>query len=302
MLLSHRSVWLDATRPKTLLLAIAALLCGNALAAAQGHFSPLVALLALVTALLLQILSNLANDYGDVRKGTDNAQRLGPVRGLQSGAITLTAMRSAITLTLLLTTISGIALLLLAKPSLTVLLTFLGLGIASIIAALAYTLGTRPYGYRGLGDPAVLIFFGWVAVGGSYYLQSHQFSLTILLPATASGLLAVGVLNLNNLRDMDNDRACGKITLAARLGPTGGRWYHLGLLLVSLFGFACYSALTAQSAWGWLFLLATPLLLTHGAQVLGATDGRALRPMFATLIRAAMLTNLLFAIGLIADR
>ncbi|QUJ67258.1 1,4-dihydroxy-2-naphthoate polyprenyltransferase [Photobacterium sp. GJ3] len=302
MLLSPSTVWLEATRPKTLLLAIAALLCGNALAVSQGHFSPSVATLALVTALLLQILSNLANDYGDVKKGTDNANRLGPIRGLQSGAISLSAMRMAMAVTLLLIILSGLALLILAKPATTVLLIFVGLGAAAIIAALAYTLGKRPYGYRGLGDPAVLIFFGWVAVGGSYYLQSHLFSLEILLPATASGLLAVGVLNLNNLRDMDNDRACGKITLAARLGPRLGRGYHLGLLAASVLCFAAYNVISALPSWGWLYLLAIPLLVQHGIQVWVTTEGQALRPMLGQLIRAAMFTNLLYAVGLILSR
>lgn len=302
MALSSFSVWLDATRPKTLLLAVAALLCGNSLAAAEGHFSPAIALLALLTALLLQILSNLANDYGDVRKGTDNLHRLGPQRGLQQGRISLTAMRAAITVTLAFTTLSGIALLWLARPSITVLLSFMALGVASVLAALAYTLGAKPYGYRGLGDPAVLIFFGWVAVGGSYYLQSHQFQWAILLPATASGLLAVGVLNLNNLRDLDNDRACGKLTLAARLGPRAGRWYHLLLMVASLLGFAAYALLTARSAWGWLFLLAAPWLLAHAANVLVTQKAQSLAPMLGLLAKIALMTNLLFAIGLLADR
>ncbi|WP_087023467.1 1,4-dihydroxy-2-naphthoate polyprenyltransferase [Thaumasiovibrio subtropicus] len=294
---SSLSIWASAARPKTLPLAIASITCGSAVAAIEHPFSWSIAALALLTALLLQILSNLANDYGDAVKGTDNDDRLGPQRAIQSGAVSLASMKRAIAFNLLLTVASGLSLILLATNSTQDLFSFMLLGAMAIIASIAYTVGNKPYGYMGLGDLSVLIFFGWLGVAGTYYLQTGTIESLVFLPATACGLLAVGVLNINNLRDIDNDKACGKLTLAVRMGPTWGRAYHLFLLGGAVLCLTVFAAFEIQSPFGWLFLLASPLLLKHGLAVHRSADGAALRPMMATMVKCALLTNLLFAAG-----
>ncbi|MCG7496892.1 1,4-dihydroxy-2-naphthoate polyprenyltransferase [Vibrio sp. Of7-15] len=293
------SIWLDAARPKTLPLALASIVTGSALAYWQGHFSLSIAIMALITAILLQILSNLANDYGDAIKGTDNDERLGPTRAIQSGLVSSQAMKTAMVINISLTIISGLTLIALSFTSTADIISFIGLGLLAIVAAIAYTVGNKPYGYRGLGDLSVLIFFGWLGVAGSYYLHTGQLDLAILLPATACGLLAVGVLNINNLRDIDNDQACGKMTLIVRMGPTWGRKYHLSLLFGSMLCLSVFISGQFTSPLAWLFLIASPLLLKHAIAVYNAPDGQAIRPMMPVIVQCALLTNLLFAIGLI---
>lgn len=168
---NRTQAWLESLRPRTLPLAFSAILVGSALASWQGYFDPVITLLALLTAGLLQILSNLANDYGDAVKGSDQPDRLGPLRGMQKGAITAPQMKRAIQLTVALICVSGLALVYVACRSMADVLGFLALGALSILAAITYTVGTRPYGYMGLGDVSVLIFFGWLSVLGSWYLR-----------------------------------------------------------------------------------------------------------------------------------
>ncbi|SSN11282.1 1,4-dihydroxy-2-naphthoate octaprenyltransferase [Klebsiella pneumoniae] len=170
------------------------------------------------------------------------------------------------------------------------------------MAAITYTVGTRPYGYIGLGDISVLVFFGWLSVLGSWYLQAHNVEAAIFLPATACGLLATAVLNINNLRDIDSDRQNGKNTLAVRLGPVNARRYHACLLLGALLCLALFNLLALHSAWGWLFILATPLLVKQARYVLRESDPLAMRPMLEKTVKGALLTNLLFVIGIIASK
>lgn len=190
--ISRSQAWLESLRPKTLPLAFAAIIVGTVLAWEQGHFDPWVALLALITAGLLQILSNLANDYGDAVKGSDKPDRIGPLRGMQKGVITPQQMKRALIVTVVLICLFGLALLCAAWQSVGDFIGFLALGGLSIVAAITYTVGTRPYGYIGLGDISVLVFFGWLSVLGSWYLQAHNVEAAIFLPATACGLLATG--------------------------------------------------------------------------------------------------------------
>ncbi|WBA08821.1 1,4-dihydroxy-2-naphthoate polyprenyltransferase [Salinivibrio kushneri] len=296
---STLAIWLDAARPKTLPLAVTSILSGSAVAASQGILSWSISLMALVTALLLQILSNLANDYGDAIKGTDNATRIGPMRAIQSGNVSLTTMRRALMLNIGLTLFSGGSLIAIACQQPTDIISFLLLGVMAIVAAITYTVGNKPYGYRGLGDLSVLMFFGWLGVAGTYYLQVGHIDSLVILPATACGLLAVGVLNINNLRDIDNDRACGKQTLAVRLGPERGRQYHVILLAGAIVCYSLFAALTLQAWLGWLFLAGVPLLVRHGRDVYQATNASALRPMMGTMVRCALLTNGLFMTGML---
>ncbi|MGU3525655.1 1,4-dihydroxy-2-naphthoate polyprenyltransferase [Enterobacteriaceae bacterium C23F] len=297
--LSRTQAWLESLRPKTLPLAFAAIVVGTTLAWWQGHFNPLVALLALVTAGLLQILSNLANDYGDAVKGSDKPDRIGPLRGMQKGVITKEQMKRALIITVALICLSGIALLVASYQTMQDFIGFLVLGGVSIIAAITYTVGTRPYGYIGLGDISVLIFFGWLSVMGSWYLQAHTLEIVTFLPATACGLLATAVLNINNLRDINSDRENGKNTLAVRLGPVNARRYHTLLLLGAPLCLALFNLLALHSLWGWLFILSLPLLVKQARFVLSHRDPVDMRPMLERTVKAAMLTNLLFVVGII---
>lgn len=298
---SRRQAWLESLRPRTLPLAFASVVVGSALAFWQGVFDPLIALLALLTAGLLQILSNLANDYGDAVKGSDKPDRIGPLRGMQKGVITQAQMKRALIVTVVLICLSGLVLVAVACRTPADFLGFLLLGLLAIIAAITYTVGTRPYGYMGLGDVSVLLFFGWLSVIGTWYLQAHTLIAAVFLPATACGLLAAAVLNINNLRDIESDRLNGKNTLAVRLGPVMARRYHAGLLAATLVCFALFNLIWLQTLWGWLFLLSTPVLLRQARYVLRETSPLAMRPMLERTVKGALLANLLFCVGVIAS-
>lgn len=297
--LSAPRAWLESLRLRTLPLALASIINGSALAYWQGHFTLSIALLTLLTTALLQILSNLANDYGDAQKGSDTPDRIGPLRGMQKGAISAIQMRSALVLTSVITIFCGMALVVLACRSLSDMLAFIALGALAIVAAIAYTVGKKPYGYLGLGDLSVLIFFGWLGVNGSQYLQSHLLSFSDLLPATACGLLAAAVLNVNNMRDIDSDRLNGKYTLAVRLGAVNARRYHAMLLAGAMLCFAAFALFAAQSAGSWLFALALPLIVRQGRHILRETTAVAMRPMLEKTVKMALLVNILFAVGLV---
>ncbi|RRZ87778.1 1,4-dihydroxy-2-naphthoate polyprenyltransferase [Erwinia sp. 198] len=290
--------WLESLRLRTLPLACASVITGSALAWHAGHFDPAVALLTLLTTALLQILSNLANDYGDAVKGSDTPDRLGPLRGMQKGLISLKQMRFALALSVALTLIAGVTLVVRACQSLGDILGFLALGALAIVAAIAYTVGKKPYGYLGLGDLSVLVFFGWLGVVGSFYLQTHRLHLLAFLPATGCGMLAVAVLNVNNMRDIDSDRRNGKFTLAVRLGACNARYYHAMLLSGALLCFGVYAKLAMLDASGWLFLLSAPLLFGQARFVIKHTAAAAMRPVMEKTVKATLLVNLLFAIGL----
>ncbi|MDR2011705.1 MAG: 1,4-dihydroxy-2-naphthoate polyprenyltransferase [Rhodanobacter sp.] len=292
-------VWLHSLRPRTLPLSCAAIVSGSALAVWQHGFSLGVALLALATATLLQILSNLANDYGDVRKGADTVRRIGPLRGLHTGAITLMQMRRALWLCGLLAALCGCALIAIAVRDPGAIAAFALLGLLSIAAALGYTLGRHAYGYLGLGDAAVLVFFGWVGVAGSYALQTGHLDAIVFWPATASGLLAAAVLNINNLRDIESDPLAGKKTLAVRLGPQGARRYHVLLLAGALLCLALFAAFVLQHWSGWLFLLSVPSWIRLALQVLREPSTQAMQPLLASTVRAVLLAHLLFVVGLL---
>lgn len=293
------TAWIESLRPRTLPLALASIVTGVALASWQGYFQWDVALLALITAGLLQILSNLANDYGDAVKGSDTETRIGPNRGMQKGLITLAQMKKALIVTIILTILSGITLIALACKKPSDVIGFVALGIIAIIAAITYTVGRKPYGYIGLGDISVLIFFGWLSVAGTYYLLATHFDSVVILPATACGLLATAVLNINNLRDIDNDKANGKNTLAVRLGPIWARRYHFLLLTGATLCLIVFALLHAHSWHGWLFVLAVPLLYRHAMFVLHNKTAIAMRPMLENMVKSALLTNILFAIGIL---
>lgn len=252
------SVWISALRLRTLPLAASSIILAAGLALQAHLFDPLIFSLALVTALLLQILSNLANDYGDALSGADNETRVGPKRAMQTGLITQTGMKKAIILTTALCFISGISLLVVALGSdFNSWLLFLLFGLLAIIAAISYTMGKLPYGYYALGDLAVFIFFGLLGVAGSYYLYGLTFSPWLLLPACSIGALSVAVLNINNMRDMYSDKAANKTTLVVLWGRKSAFIYHLLLVFMAPL-LACVYLVDSENSqsWQFVFLLA----------------------------------------------
>ena len=299
--LSTRKAWLSAMRPRTLPLALSCIALGAFLAAAAGEFRWSIATLCLLTAVFLQILSNLANDYGDSIHGADSVEREGPQRAVQSGQISAETMKRAMFLFAGLSGVSGLLLLWLAfgADGLLGLLIFVVLGGAAIWAAVNYTAGSNPYGYAGWGDLFVLIFFGWVGVLGPFVLMAQRFDWLLLLPATSCGLLAVAVLNVNNIRDIESDAKAGKFSIPVRLGPKRARLYHWGLLATAVFLAVLYALIVFNSYWVFLFLIAVPLLLRNGTAVQNTFSPLELNPLLKQMVLAALAFNLLLGLGLI---
>ncbi|MFZ7223678.1 1,4-dihydroxy-2-naphthoate polyprenyltransferase [Avibacterium avium] len=292
-------MWVETARPKTLPLAAASIVMGAALAYWDHKFSWQISLLCLITTLLLQILSNFANDYGDHQKGSDTAERIGPLRGIQHGVISAQQLKKGLIAVILASLFFGFLLIGIAYQSYADLLAFSLLGGLAIIAAITYTVGAKPYGYMGLGDISVLLFFGILGVCGTYYLQTHQLNLMIFLPALATGLFATAVLNINNLRDIEQDKKAGKNTLAVRLGAKNGRIYHCTLLAVGALCYVIFALANFRHLLSFIFLLAYPLLVKHALYVYRSQDPLLLRPMLGQMSMLALLTNLLFSFGLL---
>jgi 1,4-dihydroxy-2-naphthoate octaprenyltransferase len=219
--------WIQAARLRTLPLSVSGIIVGSAYAYYQGFSDWRIVVLALLTTLGLQVLSNYANDYGDGVKGTD-ANRIGEKRLVAAGVITAEQMKKAVIITAILTFIIALLLIYVAfgKENFALSLIFILLGIGSIGAAIKYTVGKSAYGYSGFGDLFVFIFFGLVSVVGSNFLFTHFIDWKLFLPATAIGLLSVAVLNLNNMRDIENDKIAGKNTLIVKFGLKFGLWYQ----------------------------------------------------------------------------
>ena len=294
-------MWWETARPKTLPLALASIFTGSALGywANPQSFNGLVMALCLLTTILLQVLSNFANDYGDHQKGSDTEERIGPLRGIQKGAISAKELKWGLILMVVASFLSGSFLIGIAYENLSDLFAFAGLGILAIVAAITYTVGAKPYGYMGLGDISVLVFFGLLGVGGTYYLQTHSIDSHIILPAIGSGLLASAVLNINNLRDIEQDAKAGKNTLAVRLGAYKGRVYHSILLSVAALCYLAFALATSISWTNYLFVLAMPLLAKHAIFVYRSQQPSELRPMLAQMSMISLLINILFSLGLL---
>lgn len=289
--------WLEAARLRTLPLALASIATGTFLAAGQGHFDALTLILAMLTTLLLQIGSNYANDYGDSVHGAD-AQRKGPRRLVTAGTVTARQMQAATYAVLGLALVAGLTLLYWSLGNnWQAWLVFLGLGLASIGAAYTYTAGRKPYGYAGLGDLAVFFFFGFVGVGGSYYLYTQHWNPLILLPAATLGFFATGVLNVNNLRDLESDRQAGKNSLPVRLGLSGGKNYHGLLLALGWAAALAFVLLSERGGFVWLFGLSLPLFWANLRKVWGVRNPTDLDPYLKQLALSTLVFVLLFGLG-----
>ncbi|MFQ5752549.1 MAG: 1,4-dihydroxy-2-naphthoate polyprenyltransferase [bacterium] len=285
--------WLSAFRLRTLPLATASISLGSFLAASENSFQWQTAILCFLTAVILQILSNLANDYGDSLHGADSTHRQGPQRAVQSGKISKSAMRIALILFILLALIMGY--ILIREES----VIFYVLGILAVIAALTYTIGPNPYGYAGLGDIFVLIFFGIIGVFGSYYLQTHAFNVQIFFPAIACGLFCVAVLNINNIRDLKSDKLAGKNTIPVRLGETKARIYHWLLLLTGLTCALIFTFLNYKSVWQFLFLINIPLLFSNGFGISLKFKAADLDPYLKQMAIITLLFSFSFGVGIL---
>lgn len=255
--------WISAARLRTLPLSISGILAGTGMAVREGFFNLNILIFALLTTLGLQILSNFANDYGDGVKGTDNADRVGPMRALQSGIITDKEMKKGMIWTAIITMIFAVILIFHAfdKNEILYALLFFFLGLAAVAAAVKYTVGKTAYGYRGLGDIFVFLFFGLLSTVGSYFLYSKELNTSIWIIATIIGLLSTAVLNLNNMRDLQSDAKAGKITLAVKLGETNSKKYHFILILAGLVLTFLYIGITTNYLNLFMLLGFIPLLI-----------------------------------------
>lgn len=291
--MSRRQVWVAAARPKTLPAALAPVVVGTALAAAAGQFALLPAAAAAAGALLLQVLSNFANDYSDFFRGADTHDRLGPVRVTSAGLISPSDLRKGIVVVIALAGLVGLYLVYVGGwPILLV-------GVAAILGALAYTGGPFPFGYYGLGEFFVLLFFGVVAVCGAYYVQALSLSWTVFVASLGVGALVTAILVVNNYRDIDTDRRAGKRTLAVRLGRQGARVEYAVLIAVAYLIAGTLWLLFDVGILTLLPLLTVPLAAKLVRTLWGAVDGPTLNKTLAGTARLALLYSLLLALGIL---
>ncbi len=290
--MNNAKYYISSFRPRTLPLSLSGIFLGTLLAKTDGFFHWLPFSLAVATTLCLQILSNLANELGDLQKGTDNSERLGPIRSIQSGALTLYEFKRTIVIFICLSICFGSALVYSAfdsifnKESIIMLI----LGATAIIAAIKYTIGKNAYGYHGLGDIFVFLFFGLLSTMGAYFLMSHTVNMIVLLPASAIGFLSSGVLNLNNMRDIENDKNCGKNTLPVKLGIPLAKIYHFFLIINAFICMSVYVSLRPESHF--FYLLTLPFFILHLIKVFQDT-GRDLDPQLKILSLSTLLFSLL---------
>lgn len=294
------SSWIKAARPRTLPLALASIALGGFIAAPNPQFNLSAVLMAGLTTLLLQILSNFANDYGDFSKGTDDHKRIGPKRTVQNGEISAKEMKSAILISAFLALISGLILLFwIVQLPIIETIVFVLLGLAAILAAIKYTAGKNPYGYSGLGDLFVFVFFGLAAVSGTYFLATLTWQTDILLPAAAMGMFSTGVLNLNNIRDFSNDKEKGKKTIVVKLGVEMAIGYHFLLILLPFVFLTVYNILENKDITSFVFLLLLPLFLIDLRLIRKLKNTAELDPFLRKLALKTLLLTLVYGIGFI---
>jgi 1,4-dihydroxy-2-naphthoate octaprenyltransferase len=292
---SAARIWLMAARPRTLPAAVAPVVVGTALAATEGTFKVLTFLAALIGALFIQVGTNLSNDYSDARRGADTEDRLGPVRVTAGGLVPPRQVLIATYVAFGVAVLAGVYLIATAGWEL------LLVGAASILAGVLYTGGPRPYGYEGLGEVFVFLFFGVVAVAGSYFAQMEELEWEALVLAVPVGLLASAILVVNNVRDLETDRRAGKRTLAVRLGRDRVRTLYLAMLVLAFLTAPLPWVLGSLSPWLFLAWLAIPLAVPLIRTVRTRTDGPSLNGALAGTGQLQLAFCVLLSIGLLAS-
>lgn len=289
--------WLNAARLRTLPLSLSGIIVGSAIAFGNGFWDITIFWLAMFTTILFQVLSNFANDLGDSQKGTDNEQRVGPQRTVQSGAITQKQMKAAVILTSIFSFVSAGLLIWFGTKEMPIeLIYFYGiLAVLCVLAAITYTVGKKAYGYSGFGDIMVLIFFGFVSVLGVYSLFAKSFDPMNILPAITIGLLSTAVLNLNNMRDHVNDRTSGKITFVVKIGPNNAKVYHALLILLA---FSSMLAFLIRFQEPVLYLSLIPFLGlgVHLRKVMQTTDPKDFDPELKIVALSTFAISVLFGV------
>ena len=288
-------IWVMAARLRTLPAAVAPVLVGTSLALGDGHFHPLAFLAALLGAILIQVGTNLSNDYSDARRGADTEDRLGPVRVTAGGLVPPSQVLLATYVTFGLAVLCGVYLVIVAGPEL------LAVGAASILAGVLYTGGPKPYGYEGLGELFVFLFFGIVAVTGSYFVQVQSLPWEAFLCAVPVGLLASAILVVNNVRDLETDRRAGKRTLAVRMGRERTRILYAAMLGVAFLTAPLPWPLGSMGPWLLLPWLAAPLALRLIGVVRTRIDGPALNGALARTGALQLLFCVLYPAGILAS-
>lgn len=299
--MNKSQAWISAFRLRTLPLSLSGIILGSGIAAYNGFWNNSIFAFSIITTVLFQVLSNLANDLGDAQKGTDNSNRVGPERAVQSGKISASEMKAAVVLFSLLSAISATWLIYIGTQNMPieVLYTYGILAIFCILAAITYTVGKKAYGYHGLGDLMVFVFFGLVSVLGVYSLYAKSFEWLNVLPAITMGLLSVAVLNLNNMRDILNDRTSGKITLAVRMGSNFSKLYH-SLLIMGSFVAMVYFLVEIKQELAFIGLLPYLVLFLHVRKVMATRDPKEFDPELKKVALLTFAIALLTTVGLIA--
>lgn len=305
--MSKIKAWIGAMRLRTLPLSLSGIIMGSALAGFLGHWDSCIFFAAISTTVLFQILSNLANDLGDSQKGTDNSDRLGPMRAVQSGEISIREMKRGVGITVVLSFVSAASLIYLSLPNLSesLLVFYAVLAIVCVLAAMLYTLGKWAYGYSGFGDVVVFLFFGVVSVLGVFSLYGLSFEWLTILPALTIGLWSAAVLNLNNMRDIENDRAFGKKTLVVKMGFEKSKYYHVSLILIGFSAWAFLICLFVFISYNGLYLIAlVPSLFIYGhlKNIFSFTnnksfDGELKKVALLTFFSALLFSAVLFLNG-----
>jgi len=291
--------WIKAFRLRTLPLAFSCIIMGSGLAYADGGFNLTVFGLALITTLFLQILSNLANDYGDFVKGTDNEERVGPDRTMQSGLITKSEMVKIMWVIALFCSVFGVWLIYegtigldLKKAGL-----FAILGLSAMGAAVKYTMGKTPYGYVGLGDIFVFLFFGLLGVLGSYFLHTHTLNWDLLLPASSIGLFTTAVLNINNMRDCEADKKSGKNTLVVKIGIEKAKDYHRALIFGGIL-LAITFVFPSPNYFHYIFAITIPIFVGFVQSIQKRNDFENFDPFLKKQAITTFIFSILFVIGI----
>ena len=294
--MSSIKTWLLVVRLPSVLLAVTSVGLGTMLAIWQGTWNLWVGLLAILTAAMLQIIANLANDYGDFLHGAGVGDRVGEVGDNQ--LVTFKQLQYAIMLMVCLTLGCGLLLLNVARIDCVTFLQFAAIGGIALLAAITYTMGPRPYGYIGLGDMAVFVFFGFIGVLGTAYLHAQVWHSAYLLPASSCGCLAVAVLNINNIRDIALDTTVGKKTLVVRLGRKAALYYQWLLLSVSIILLVAFTLIHYQQPWQWIFLGFTPKLFKNGQMTMRLAAAQ-LDDVLQDLVITQLFLLLVFGLGLV---